>query len=61
MFVIVGLLNLVKPTLVLNLKVFMANHIYGAELKPSDKTLKIQRVLGIIFLILGVLALTGKI
>lgn len=51
--VVVGGINVVKPAIMVELQRWISQNIYGAEYKPSAKTYKVQKLLGIFFLIMG--------
>ena len=56
-FLVLGLLMSLRPKWLVKLQVWQAKNIYRAKLIPSKRTFFVTRVLGIIFLILGLFML----
>jgi hypothetical protein len=56
-----GGLSVLRTDIVMNYRIWISKRIYGAEYKPTKKTFQIQKVLGILFVLLGLLLLTGVV
>ena len=53
MFLTIGGINVVKPSVFIDYQKWVSKKLYGAEYKPSVKTYKIQKLLGVIFVLIG--------
>lgn len=53
MFLVVGGMNVVKPEILINYQKWISKKLYKAQFQPSAKTYQVQRVFGIIFLLIG--------
>ena len=54
---IFGLLNVVKPEIYINFQTYIFKTIYGATFKPSEKTVRINKYFGFLFVLLGLVLL----
>lgn len=58
---ILGGLQVVRPDLMIRYQVWSQRVIMGAKYEPSDRTYKVVRIIGVLILLLGFLAVTGAI
>lgn len=58
---ILGGLQVVRPDLMIRFQVWSQRVIMGAKYEPSDRTYKVVRIIGVLILLLGFLAVTGAI
>ena len=58
-FILFGGLSLIRPNLLLRFQIWTQKVIMNAQYIPSRRTYFVVRVMGVIFLILGILALLG--
>lgn len=59
-FLVFGIINLVKPEIYLNFQKRIFKTIYGASFKPSEKTIKINKFFGVFFIILGLMVFLAQ-
>lgn len=57
----VGLVSIIRPEIILRYRIWVAKKLYGADYKPSKRTFQVQKVFGLAFVILGILAITKVI
>lgn len=55
---IVGGLNVVRPELLLRFQTWSQRVIMGAKYEPGQRTYKVVRIIGAVFMVLGLLAIT---
>lgn len=48
-----GGISIVSPTTILRFRAWLSKKVYDADYKFSQKTIKIQRFLGVLFIIIG--------
>ena len=58
-FLVIGVLNVFRPSILLSIQVWIQRVIMGAEYKPSQRTYLIMRIIGVFFVLIGLLALLG--
>lgn len=56
-----GGLSVVRPDVVLGFRVWIAKKLFGATYRPTQKTAQVQKILGVAFVLLGIMILTGII
>ena len=54
-----GGLNVVRPDLMVRFQVWSQRVIMGAQYVPSERTYKVNRMFGVVFVLLGLLVITG--
>jgi len=54
-----GGLNVVRPDLMVRFQVWSQRVIMGAQYVPSERTYKVNRIFGVLFVLLGLLVVTG--
>ena len=54
-----GVLNVVKPGLLIRFQIWSQRVIMGAKYEPSERTYNVVKIMGVIFILLGMLAITG--
>ena len=59
LFLILGGVAVLRTDLVLRFQIWVQRVIMGAEYIPSSRTYLIMRILGAIFIVIGLLAITG--
>ena len=58
---VIGGLNAVRPDILLHIQIWVQRVIMRAEYKPSTRTYHIVRGIGVLFIIIGLLAITEVI
>lgn len=53
-FLVWGITTTIVPEKILKFRTWTTKIVYGADFKPSKRTVKIQRFLGIIFILFGI-------
>ena len=56
---VAGGLMVVKPDILIRFQIWTQRVIMGAKYEPSQRTYKIARFIGVLFVLLGLLAITG--
>ena len=56
-----GGLNVVRPDLMVRFQVWSQRVIMGAQYVPSERTYKVNRMFGVVFVLLGLLVVTGAL
>ena len=56
-----GGLNVVRPDLMVRFQVWSQRVIMGAQYVPSERTYKVNRIFGALFVLLGLLVVTGAL
>lgn len=59
-FLVLGGTYVVSPEKIFNFQKAVSKKVYGVTLKPSARTFKTYKLIGIIFFIMGLIVLTGK-
>ena len=54
-----GGMNVVRPDLMVRFQVWSQRVIMGAQYVPSERTYKVNRIFGVLFVLLGLLVVTG--
>lgn len=57
LFIILGGINVIKPSIFVEYQRFVSKKILGAEFKPSEKTYKVRQIIGVFFIVVGFLIL----
>ena len=56
-----GGMNVVRPDLMVRFQVWSQRVIMGAQYVPSERTYKVNRMFGVVFVLLGLLVVTGAL
>jgi len=56
---VIGGLNVARPDILIRFQIWTQRIIMGAKYEPSQRTYKITRFIGVLFVLLGLLAITG--
>ena len=56
---VAGGLMVVRPDILIRFQIWTQRVIMGAKYEPSQRTYKIARFIGVLFVLLGLLAITG--
>ena len=56
-----GGLSVLRPKLIVDFRIWSAKKIYRMDMVPSARTILMQRIIGILFMIFGVLVLNNLI
>ena len=56
-----GGMNVVRPDLMVRFQVWSQRVIMGAQYVPSERTYKVNRMFGVVFVLLGLGILTGAL
>jgi len=56
-----GGLNVVRPDLMVRFQVWSQRVVMGAEYIPSERTHTVIRIFGVVFVLLGLLVITGAL
>ena len=60
-FLVFGGMNVVRPDLMVRFQVWSQRVIMGAQYVPSERTYKVNRMFGVVFVLLGLLVVTGAL
>jgi len=60
-FLVFGGMNVVRPDLMVRFQVWTQRVIMGAQYVPSERTYKVNRIFGVVFVLLGLGILTGAL
>ena len=60
-FLVFGGMNVVRPDLMVRFQVWSQRVIMGAQYVPSERTYKVNRIFGVVFVLLGLGILTGAL
>jgi len=56
---VIGGLNIIRPNILVHFQIRIQRVIMGAKYEPGQRTYKIMRFVGVIFTLLGFLAIVG--
>jgi len=60
-FLVFGGMNVVRPDFMVRFQVWTQRVIMGAQYIPSERTYKVNRIFGVLFVLLGLGILTGAL
>jgi len=60
-FLLLGGMNVVRPDIMVRFQVWTQRAIMGAQYIPSERTYKVNRIFGAIFLFIGLITITGAL
>ena len=58
---VIGGLTVVRPDILMRFQIWTQRVIMGAKYEPSRRTYSVMRFMGVIFVLMGFLAITGLI
>ena len=61
LFLVFGGLNVLRPDLMVRFQVWSQRVVMGAQYIPSERTYKVNRMFGVVFVLLGLGILTGAL
>lgn len=61
LFLVLGGFSAIRPDLFLKFRVWMAKKVYGAQFHPSEKTHSVQRIIGVIFVIIALIIINESL
>ena len=59
LFMILGGITVVRPDFLIRLQIWTQEKVMGAQYIPGERTYKVARIMGALFMFIGLLAVTG--